>query len=151
TYAGSGGSPFLGSGSGQPSVDHDAIAAYTITQDGTYAIARSDINRTNGSTGGSIALRVSVDNNAPPSSRTGIVGARSFNVSLGSLRAGQTIYVSVGSDGAMDSDSFHLDFQVNRTYPTTGLVTNTSFYNAAVTNISFQGSGGNDTFTNNTS
>ena len=44
----------------------------------------------------------------------------SFNVSLGSLSVGQTVYVAVGNNGAAGSDTTEINFQILSTVPEPG-------------------------------
>ncbi|MBI1368017.1 MAG: hypothetical protein GC162_05120 [Planctomycetes bacterium] len=95
--------------------DRFAIAAWTADHDGFYAITHSALASTNEPSNGLnvrvftsySAVRALVDEVVPADG-----AAASFDADLGYLRAGQTIYVAVGPNGADGSDSFTLDFSI---------------------------------------
>ncbi len=88
-----------------------AIAAYKFSAARHYSINGSSLTRILGSSGGDIRLVVHVDN-APPIVNTTTTSTTAFDVDLGNLSAGQTLYVAIGPDGIDFSDSFTLQFQI---------------------------------------
>lgn len=112
-----GGHPGRGAAQIASKIDYYAIAAYTIQEAdgaGFYRITDSSIT-TNGS-----GLRVVVHVNDQPLLLTRSVPKdtsppASFNVNLGNLKPGDTVYVAVGPDGTDGADSFSsFDFTITR-------------------------------------
>ncbi|MEX2214537.1 MAG: PEP-CTERM sorting domain-containing protein [Phycisphaeraceae bacterium] len=94
-------------------LDRYAIAAFTVTEDGEYAITDSFVNSIDtAGTGGHIFIHV--NNNAPLYFRDFAATAAniSFDLLLGQLNAGDTIYVGIGPNGSDGSDSFNWDFSI---------------------------------------
>ena len=93
-------------------VDRYAIAAYTVPVAAPYAIRDSFLFRPS-SAGNGNEVRVFVDPMSPlvntviPAGATG-----SFDVFIGDLEAGDTIYVACGTNMNSGSDSFAWDFSV---------------------------------------
>ncbi|MEZ6089231.1 MAG: calcium-binding protein [Pirellulaceae bacterium] len=85
--------------------EHDryVITAFTIPEDGDYKITDSTL------TGGSVRLFIHVNSDAPLMNRA---GSGAFDQSLGSLTAGDTVYVAVGPNGSDTADSFVLDYSI---------------------------------------
>lgn len=120
------GHPALGSGqtgSVGNTQDRYMIAAYTVTQGGEYEIADSFIQRTSGTSAGTVDARVFVNsgsNEITPATiseglGTGTPMAVSFDRSLNTLAAGDTVYVAAGPDGDAGNDTFLWDFTVQQT------------------------------------
>ena len=117
-----GGYVFLGPTSGHTgygtaqssnTIDRFAIAAYTVALAGEYAITDGSLMMTSGGrTVGTdvLELRVYVDDELHYAETD--VDATTFYLWLGSLDAGQTIYVAVGPQGSHDSDSFRVDYTI---------------------------------------
>ena len=97
--------------SGSGGIGRAVIAAYTVASDGDYAIRESFImSNTNGS---GLELIVHVNNDAPLYGDFVESGATaSFDVDLGALSAGDTVYVAFGPGDASTNDFFALDFSV---------------------------------------
>ncbi|MDF2377692.1 MAG: Ig-like domain-containing protein, partial [Verrucomicrobiales bacterium] len=105
-----GGTPGL---AGTPTNDQFAIAAYTVTADGLYAISDSFLTR--GSTSGNgVSLRLFLNDSTTPfySATVTSNNTRIFDQSLGYLSAGDTIYFAVGPNGNNASDNFTWDFSI---------------------------------------
>jgi hypothetical protein len=91
------------------------IVGFTVPEVGRYAITNSLISRHDGAMSGSIHLQVFVnDRNTTAEvycrSREGIP----FDRELGTLAAGDSIYVSIGAGETDRNDSFGLDFSICR-------------------------------------
>jgi len=113
-----GGHPGMGaSQGGSGGISRYAIAAYTVTNPGNYTISNSLWSVSNPSVAAT-QVRVYVDNVLK--STTSLAaggGSTNFNGSLGSLTAGQTIYVAEGAtSGSSDFGSFALDFTINQIF-----------------------------------
>ena len=113
------GQPGLGraqAGSGyNNSVERYAIAAYTVMEDGVYSIVDSTIDRNSGSAGTDdyVNLLVYTDPNSPVLSKQFTDAAGDFNVEVGQLSAGDTIYVAVGADRFATGDFFMWNFSID--------------------------------------
>lgn len=108
---GSGGHPGQGIGNGA-SVDHYAIAAYTISADGFYVISNSLIANIDSGASNGGEVRVYVNSSLVDGKTYADNGSTDFDTGLGILNAGDTIYVAVGPNGNHGSDSFALDFSI---------------------------------------
>jgi hypothetical protein len=112
-----GGHPALGStqaGGVGNAEDRYVIAAYTLEADGLYALTDTSFSRPSGSGNGD-ELLVHINDEDPLYSRLFSPGATgSFNILLGELSAGDTVYVAVGPNGAAGSDGFEWDFSITR-------------------------------------
>ena len=119
---------FLGSIGGHPGagtaegagVDRYVLAAYTVSSAGTYSITNSFVDRTAGV--GQLDVRVYVGNSLKLQATQTVVN-QNFNLGLGNLTSGQTIYVAVGPSGTHNSDSFTLDFSIFKEAQITSVVT----------------------------
>lgn len=104
-------------GSGNP--DRYAIAAYTVSESGLYRIEKSFLTLTNSNSGGSAdGVEVRVQVNHQPAILTKVVPALetiSFDVQLGYLNPGDTIYVAFGENGTHVRDAFEMDFAITQT------------------------------------
>lgn len=113
----SGGHPGLGStqaGSTGNSIDRYAIAAVTVDATGLYGITDSFLD-TLGPQGNGGTLFINVNDGAPILMQTFGSGVNfDFDVLLGDLNAGDTIYLAVGPNGNAGSDSFAWDFTITR-------------------------------------
>lgn len=92
------------------------IAAYTVGSDGDYAIRDSFIMSNVNGSGLDLTLHV----NGEPSVHSDFIesgATASFDVSLGGLSAGDTVYLSVGPGDFGTSDFFSLDFSVAMLVP----------------------------------
>ncbi|MBU6240137.1 MAG: cadherin domain-containing protein, partial [Planctomycetes bacterium] len=109
---GAGGHPGVGSLQAAGSA-RAAIAAFTVNATGNYSITDSFFQTWNSSDG--LTLYVHIDGNSF-SRVTKFTQNQSmnFDMSLGTLSAGQTVYVIASSDGYDYSDSFAWDFSFRR-------------------------------------
>jgi hypothetical protein len=95
--------------------DYFAIAAFRIRHAGEYAIVDSHLSRS-GSTGDD-AIEVLVHVDAAEPVLRGVAGSAaptSFDVALGALEPGQTIYVAIGPQESAGMDRFEFDFSLER-------------------------------------
>lgn len=113
-----GGHPALGSAQGGGvgnTLDRAVVAAFTVEKSGITYITNSNIS--DGGTGPTgINVMVHVNDNAPALNTTFADGFsnQSFNASLGTLNAGDTVYVAFGPDGNAGTDGFTMDFTVEQ-------------------------------------
>ncbi len=126
TYAylkATGGHPGRGTQQGQ-SADRFVIAAYDITQAGFYEIVDSafdaglaswEINNSNQGQD----IRIYVNNTLKQSIQRVDVNNFDFDMSLGMLNAGDTVYVAFGPKGNDGNDGFSFDFSIQETSLTT--------------------------------
>lgn len=113
TLTSTGGHPGRGVGQAGNTINRYAIAAYTVSATGDYAIVDSLLSRSS-TAGNGNDIRVFV-NNSEITLATSVVppgGTINFNVGLGTLQAGDTIYVCVGPNGSDGNDSFGIDFTI---------------------------------------
>ncbi|MCA9247979.1 MAG: right-handed parallel beta-helix repeat-containing protein [Planctomycetales bacterium] len=111
-----GGRPGLPAGKAGNGVDRFVIAAYTVDSDGFYAIADSFLSKRS-SKGDGIDLVVHVNDYRPvfvSSAGAGLDEAIDFDVEIGFLQAGDTIYVAFGPGDSPTSDNFEADFSIAR-------------------------------------
>lgn len=122
--------PYLGNGSGHSGpgvddaescgIDRFAIAAFTVSENGEYAIADSLITR-EGEFGDGVEVSVHInDQNVTDLLQLAPEGTGSFNTDLGELSAGDTIYIGLGPDGpnagsTIGNDGVQWDFSIFRT------------------------------------
>lgn len=113
-----GGHPGAGSANLAGNVDRYAIASYTISQSGVYAIEDSFISlypgavlaQTNG-----LEVRLFVNSNQPIDTVEVKQNSRAFfDSSLGFLSQGDTVHVAVGAKGDLSFDYFEMDFSLVR-------------------------------------
>lgn len=115
-----GGHPGLGSAqTGSDGIERFAIAAYTLPAPSLVSITDSNLITTNPNSGGSsdgLNVQVFVGNNPTPaiskSTAAGVGSSVSFNGYLGTLNAGDKIYVAVGGRAADLFDSFQLSYDL---------------------------------------
>lgn len=105
----------LATGGGTNQLARYAIAAYTVSADGYYAIANSWLTKPGGG-GDPIEVRISVNGGSPYAqvfcnNRSTI----QFDTWLGQLESGDTIYVALGPNESSASDAFEMDFAVVET------------------------------------
>jgi hypothetical protein len=92
--------------------DRFAIAAYTVSADGLYAIRDSVLRGLDTNSSG-ISIYVNVNGGAPVLDKDFAGGiTASFDVLLGNLKSGDTIYVGIGPNTNDSYDSFNFDFSV---------------------------------------
>ena len=92
-----------------------AIYAYTIPERGTYRLANSSLGRRKGEKSGTIHVRVLVnDREMGPDLVCRSAEGIPFDRELGTLVAGDTVYVAVGPGEADGEDSFTIDFAIMR-------------------------------------
>jgi autotransporter-associated beta strand protein/VCBS repeat-containing protein len=114
-----GGHPGQASGQGGNTVDRYVIAAYTVSQDGTYAVGDGLLDPA-GTAGDGNDLRIFVWSNGTLTEVFSTAvddSATSFSVLLGQLSAGDVIYVASGTDGLGGgnndgNDGFNWDFSI---------------------------------------
>ncbi len=108
-----GGHPGRSTGDGA-SADRYAIAAYSVPHDGEYEILRSHILPHNQACEGAdgVELKVFVDEAERHHQHTPLGEIQHFDIVLGSLHAGQTVYVAVGPGVSDLCDSFEWDFTI---------------------------------------
>jgi len=90
------------------------IIGFTVPEAGRYALTHSFISRHDGAMNGSVHLQVFVNDRDTTAevycrSREGIP----FDRELGTLAAGDSIYVSIGAGETDKNDSFGLDFSIS--------------------------------------
>lgn len=105
-------------GDGDPygnEIDRYAIAAYTVQpeEEGTLEIRDSMVELTNASNSDGIVVRVFVENTEIGNPKT-ISGSGDFDRDLGSVEAGQTVYVAFGPNADSAADNFLLDYTIKR-------------------------------------
>lgn len=91
-----------------------AIAAYTVPSAGVYAIENSFLTKTSASGDGIEVLVFPGISGAVFRDVAAPAGTIAFDVRIGWLAAGQTIYVAIGADATTNSDGFLMDFDVVR-------------------------------------
>ncbi len=105
----SGGHPGRGASQGQ-SDDRYVIAAYTVNRAGIYQVVQSQITD-NGCTRNGGLVEIYSNNLLIQQKAYGPV-ASSFDVNIGSLVAGDTIYVAAGPNGKDGCDGFVWDYRL---------------------------------------
>lgn len=111
---GTSGHPGPSQGQGQ-AVNRYAIAAWTVAAAGDYRIVSSDFTDINPSCGDGAEVRVYVNNSLIFTQILPNGGSTSFDGVLGSLQAGDVIYVAVGPGNANDyCDGFGWDFSIEQ-------------------------------------
>lgn len=118
-----GGHPGRGTDDGQ-STDRYVIVAYDITQTGFYEIVDSEFDANlasweinNPNQGQDI--RIYVNNTLKQSIQRVDVSNFDFDLTLGVLNAGDTVYVAFGPKGSDGNDGFDFDFSIQETTLTT--------------------------------
>lgn len=110
-----GGHPGKGAEQGGVSYDRYVIAAYQASQDGVYAIQDSFIDHTTSSCAqwsNGDDIRVYVNDSLQLSVPLPKQGSASFDTALGSLNAGDQIYVAIGPNGRDGCDGFSMDYAI---------------------------------------
>src|SRR5437764_1241076 len=99
----------------QQGADFDiyAIAAFTVTDAGSYVITNSFVMRDDGDHLGDINLRVFVNEQSiGPQIIVNTKTHQPFDRSLGTLQRGDTLYVAIGPNGRDYNDHFVMDFSI---------------------------------------
>ncbi len=94
--------------------DVHAIAAFTVDQAGEVFIANSNLSMTNGNRAvgsDTLALLIHV-NNGPAIFQQSGFDSTTFDISLGELETGDTVFVAIGPNGSDFFDGFALDFSL---------------------------------------
>ena len=92
-----------------------AIAAYTISAPGNYALSGTEISVRASDVGDGVELIVHINNDAPLLRRHVASGEKViFDLPLGTLKSGDTIYVGAGPWIHCYSDAFQWDFSIVR-------------------------------------
>ncbi len=118
------GHPGRGENDPGQSSDHFVIVAYDITQTGFYEIVDSEFDanlsswEVNNQNQGQ-DIRIYVNNTLKQSIQRVDVNNFDFDMSLGMLTAGDTVYVAFGPKGSDGSDYFEFDFSIQETSLTT--------------------------------
>ena len=114
-----GGHPGVGYSSNATVKDRYAIAAFKVGVGGNYVINDSLISVLDKRSDG-VEIIVHVDD-GPRINRLPIVAnanrTLSFDMDLGELSAGSTVYVAFGAANNMNYDSFVMDFSIDRVFP----------------------------------
>lgn len=112
------GHPGTGYGSSSVFEDRFAIAEFTVSQSGFYAIDNSLLSLNERSAGVEVVVGTSND---PASFRSNITATglteSGFDVALGALSRGDKIYVAFGAGGFHNFDNFAANFDVVRVLP----------------------------------
>ena len=95
--------------------DRYAIAAYTVPASGYYSIENSFITVGNAASDGVEVLVFPGRSEAVLRTLCGGSSTTAFDVEIGYLDSGQTIYVAFGPDATATSDAFTMDFDIVRT------------------------------------
>lgn len=115
-----GGHPGMGlTQSGSGGIERYCIAAYTLPNADTVAVLNGLIELVNPNFGGSsdgVNVEVFVNSDPTPKATAlvppGLGSTASFSAALGSLNAGDTIYVAVGSNNEDTRDGFQLQYDI---------------------------------------
>jgi hypothetical protein len=106
------GHPGNGYASG-PNQDRYAIAAFTVPSNGVYAIENSTLNKTSTNGDGVEVLVFADDASNPVIQRVAEPASTThFNVQIGYLEAGQSIYVAFGAVDSASADFFEMDYSI---------------------------------------
>ena len=104
-------------GNGSP--DRYAIAAFTVSEPGLYRIENSFLTLANASQGGStdgVEVRVHINRRPATLSKVALaLETIGFDLQLGYLDVGDTIYVAFGENGTHIRDAFNMDFTITMT------------------------------------
>ena len=104
-------------GNGSP--DRYAIAAFTVSEAGLYRIENSFLTMASTSQGGSadgVEVRVQVNRRPATLSKVALaLETIRFDLQLGYLDTGDTIYVAFGENGTHIRDAFNMDFTITMT------------------------------------
>ena len=110
-----GGHPGVGTNEYGFGASRAAIGAFTIATTGTYSITDSFFQSTNPASTDGLTLYVHVDSNAfVETIKVTPSQSRHFNISLGTLTAGQTVYVVASPDAFDGSDAFAWDYSIRQ-------------------------------------
>lgn len=97
---------------GTLSRDRYAIAAFTVPSNGFYSIENSVLTKTS-SSGDAVEVLVFPGISSPVIRREAApASSTDFDVQIGYLDAGQTLYVAIGPGTTTTSDSFLMDFDI---------------------------------------
>jgi hypothetical protein len=111
-----GGHPGRGSSQAADGLEHYVIAAYTLSASGQTSIVNSQLTTADASFDG-LDVRVFVnmlDTGLVALAGPGFGSSTSFDIDLGPLNAGDTIYVAIGARANDFNDSFHLQYQIEQ-------------------------------------
>ncbi len=109
-----GGHPGAGQNDAHSEVDRYAIAAYTVSEDGSYTVSDSFISRNNANFNDGGRVDIFVNDTLINSVMVKPGGSVDFDTALGDLVAGDTIYIASGTNGSASSDSFYWDFSIQK-------------------------------------
>ncbi|MEC5129680.1 autotransporter-associated beta strand repeat-containing protein [Verrucomicrobiales bacterium BCK34] len=109
-----GGHPGAGANDAHSSVERYAIAAYTVSEDGSYTVSDSFISRGNSSFNDGGRVDIFVNDTLINSVMVKPGGSVDFDTALGDLVAGDTIYIGAGTNGNAGSDGFNWDFSIQK-------------------------------------
>ena len=117
-----------------------AIAAFTVSADGVYSLVDTLANRLDLRSNG-FEILVHVNGDAPVFNSV-FADNGEFNLSLGQLLAGDTIYVALGANGSDLFDSVELDFTIALTVDSVPLVSEVILFGTSTGFGSGGGGGG---------
>ncbi len=106
-----GGHPGKGTSDGV-AFDRYAIAAYTVATDGHYLVTEGQISHTGCEWTNGLITKVLVGDHEHYSKVLNRQETATLEVDLGSLVAGEIIYVAVGPNGSDGCDTFAMDFSI---------------------------------------
>ena len=113
-----GGHPGQGYATNSQSQDRYAIAAFDIEHSGFYAITDSFLNLlANTDDGLEVVVSTSANDRSFRTTFTANQSGQDFDVSLGNLSKGDTVFVAFGARGNHVRDSFKTDFSIIRILP----------------------------------
>ena len=104
-----GGRPGWGTGQGQ-SEDRYSIAGYTVTLEGAYYLGNTYIEQVNKNGGNGTNIKILIDDNEIYSFDNPAKESSTFDIDLGWVKSGQTIYVAVGPKGNKGHDLYHMTY-----------------------------------------
>jgi hypothetical protein len=117
-----------------------AIAAFTVSEDGDYSLVDTLVNRLDLRSNG-FEVIIHVNGDAPVFNSVFADGGE-FNLSLGQLLAGDTIYIAVGANGSDLFDTVELGFTIALTVSSPPLVSEVILYGTSTGFGSGGGGGG---------
>lgn len=113
---------YISQGHGHAAADADnsgteryTIAGFTVDRSGPFSITDTNLTATKTNVTGSqngLELRVLLNDTNKLTKTVAATESTSFDMDLGVLSSGDTIYVAVGPDGQDQRDNFTLDFSV---------------------------------------
>ncbi len=106
-----GGHPGRGTLQGEAN-DRYVIAGYTVDSTGEYQINNSFVTNNSCTYGNGGIVKVYVDDNLIDSIIFDVGGNISFDVNLGMIDAGSTIYVALGANGEDGCNGFSWDYEI---------------------------------------